>query len=938
MQLLRKCGLVLPLLLLLLAAIPAQAQNGTVTGIVTLAEGSVGVPNASVRALQADGRAAATTLTNADGRYRLNVPAGSYTIAVETVGYEATQQPQVTVTAGGTATADIAMRVAAFQLNPVVVSASKQAEKATDAPARVEVVTERDIDERPAITPVDHLRKVPGLDIITQGVQSTNIVARGFNNIFSGALHVITDNRLAGVPSLRVNVMHFVPTTNEDLQRMEVVLGPGAALYGPNTASGVLHMITKSPLLETGSTLSITGGERDILMGSFRTAQRLSDRVGFKLSGSLMSGTEWEYVDPDEVAERAKFASDPFFRQDYINSLGITPQEADRRIATIGARDNDISRWSGEARVDIQATSDLRTILQAGITNVGSGIELTGLGAGQVNDWRYMYYQARANWKRLFAQLYLNTSDAGETFLLRTGQPIVDESKLLVGQLQHAITFGGRQTFTYGADYFFTNPQTQGTINGSYEEDDKTTEIGAYLQSLTAITPKLDLVLAGRVDDHSALPDPIFSPRAAVVFKPGAEQSIRVSYNRAFSTPTSLNQFLDLATSVPNQARDPLAARAARLGYSVRVQGTGTTGFTFRQSDGSYVMRSPFTPAALGGSGALLPAANAAAFFPAAVQVVLAGGAGQNPIMTPARIQALLTSQVTAAQISSNVIVGTQSLPLNGFVIPSIAPIRETLTTSYELGYKGIIANRLSLAADVWATRIDDFVTPLTVHRSLVALNPQQTGAFIGQRLVTTGTATPAEAAAVAAFLTPLLAQVPLGVISSSQVKANTAQFLATYTNVNESLEMWGVDVSAQALLTTALSLEVTGSVVDKDHFDTSVGLVTLNAPKRKGSAALTYRAPEGRFNGEARVRYTGTHPVRSGVYEATACVDNLPTSPPCVQAYTLLDLTVGYSPAQLRGGTIQLAVQNVLDEGYSSFPGIPEIGRMALLRLRYEF
>ena len=82
----------------------------------------------------------------------------------------------------------------------------------------------------------------PGVDIITQGVQSTNVVVRGFNNIFSGALYTLTDNRMAGVPSLRVNVMHFVPTTDEDLQRMEVVLGPGSALYGPNTANGVLHL------------------------------------------------------------------------------------------------------------------------------------------------------------------------------------------------------------------------------------------------------------------------------------------------------------------------------------------------------------------------------------------------------------------------------------------------------------------------------------------------------------------------------------------------------------------------------------------------------------------------------------------------------------------------------------------------------------------------
>src|SRR5690606_16301650 len=119
----------------------------------------------------------------------------------------------------------------------------------------------------------------------------------------------------------------------------------------------------------------------------------------------------------------------------------------------------------------------------------------------------------RFDWNRLFAQIYLNQSDAGDTFLLRTGQPIVDESTLLVGQIRHGFQPAGWQTLTYGVDFFRTTPRTRGTINGMYEDDDETTEVGAYLQSESALHPKFDLVLAGRVDDHSALPDPIFSPR-----------------------------------------------------------------------------------------------------------------------------------------------------------------------------------------------------------------------------------------------------------------------------------------------------------------------------------------------------------------------------------------------------------------------------------------
>jgi outer membrane receptor for ferrienterochelin and colicins len=929
------------LALCLYAAAPASAQTGTITGVVRDADTGRSLGSARVAAVTDGGRVAAAGVTNADGRYRLVVPAGSYAMSVESVGYEAVLGRAVTVAAGGMATADLDVRATAFQLNPVVVTASKRVEKATDAPARVEVVTEQDIRTRPTVTPTDHLRSLPGIDVVTQGVQSTNVVARGFNNIFSGALHTITDHRLAGVPSLRVNVLHFIPLANEDLQRIEVVLGPGSALYGPNTASGVLHMITKSPLLEQGTTVSLMGGERSLFQGGLRTAQRVNDRIGVKLSGSVLRGTEWDFIDTDEVAERAKFAADPFFRQDMIRALGVAPEEADRRIALIGARDNDFMRLSGEARVDVQVTPELTTVFQAGMTNVSSGIELTGLGAAQIEDWRYGYYQARANWNRFFAQAYLNTSNAGSTYLLRTGQPIVDESVMFVSQLQHGFQLGGRQGFTYGLDYFWTDPRTLGTVNGIYEDVDRTTEIGAYLQSETALMPRLDLVLAGRVDSHDALPDPIFSPRAALVYRFAEERALRVTFNRAFSTPSSINQFLDLPTSIPNQAGDPSARGAAQLGYSVRVQGTGTTGFTFQQPNGEFVMRSPFTPTALGGPATLLPAQNAAMFFPAAVQVVAQQAAARNQPLPANLVQYLASLQPTSAQIGTMFLVGTTPHPIAGVgaAAVDVAPIRETTTTSYEVGYKGVVQRRFMVAADVWFSRIQDFVTPLTVRTPLLTLNGAQIGAYLVPRFMQDLGMSQAEATALAGQLAPGLASVPVGVISSPQVNANGAQLLATYTNVNEAMDLWGSDLTLQALISPQLSLSLAGSIVSDDAFDTTVGIVTLNAPKRKGSLALEYREVGGRLNGEARLRHHASFPVRSGVYEAYRCVPNSPdTAPDCVEAATLLDLTAGYTLPQMRGATLQLSVQNALDHGYQSYPGVPSIGRMALLRLRYEF
>jgi outer membrane receptor for ferrienterochelin and colicins len=268
-----------------------------------------------------------------------------------------------------------------------------------------------------------------------------------------------------------------------------------------------------------------------------------------------------------------------------------------------------------------------------------------------------------------------------------------------------------------------------------------------------------------------------------------------------------------------------------------------------------------------------------------------------------------------------------------------VAPIRETTTTSYEVGYKGVVQRRFMVAADVWFSRIQDFVTPLTVRTPLLTLNGAQIGAYLVPRFMQDLGMSQAEATALAGQLAPGLASVPVGVISSPQVNANGAQLLATYTNVNEAMDLWGSDLTLQALISPQLSLSLAGSIVSDDAFDTTVGIVTLNAPKRKGSLALEYREAGGRLNGEARLRHHASFPVRSGVYEAYRCVPNSPdTAPDCVEAATLLDLTAGYTLPQMRGATLQLSVQNALDHGYQSYPGVPSIGRMALLRLRYEF
>ena len=945
-------------LLALLFALPgaAQAQTGVAAG--TIRDQTSGAPLAGIRveAVGSSGRVAGSDVTNSDGAYRIaGLNPGTYALVISGVDVPV-RRLDVTVSAGATTRTDVQVTYGNVRLDPLVVSASKRPEKAVEAPARVEVVSEQEVANRPVTTLVEHIRGVPGVDVAQTGLQSTNVVARGFNNIFSGSLHALTDNRIAGVPSLRVNYLHFIPSNSEDVSRMEVVLGPGAALYGPNTANGILHIITKSPLDEQSTSVAFAGGSQSMLQGEFRASRLITPDLGFKVSGQYLQAEEYRYLDPAEVAEQARFscalnatgctapqiAAARTARNELANAVGIDSLAALERIARIASRDFDLVRWGGEARLDWRVSPSFTSVLSAGMTDAANGIELTGLGASQVKDWRSSYVQWRNTWNRLFVQAYVNQSNAGDTYLLRNGAPITDRSRLMVAQVQHGATvWGGRQNFTYGADFLFTNPVTDGSINGWYEDDDQTEEFGAYLQSETAISPRLDLVLAGRMDTHSALPDPVFSPRAALVFKPREGQALRVSYNRAFSTPSSLNQFLDLGSAIPGTDAGSTGLR--RLGYSLRIQGTGSDGFSFLDAEGNYQVRSPFNAA---NPGQLIPAsAVSPTFFPAAVAVVAQQAAAGGTPLPPSLVAYLSGLHPTNAQVGLNYLdlVTRETAALSTLGLDRIEPIRESPSTTLEVGYKGLLANRLLLAADVWWSRKEALVTPLTIQTPLVLLNPQQLGAYLVPRFMADLGYSQAQAVALAGQLVPGLAQVPLGVISSPDVDARSAQALVTYVNVDENIDLWGTDVSATALLGRMFELSGSVSFVNENMWDTdNAGLVTLNAPRWKGTAALDYDNDDTGLFGQVRMRYNDSFPVNSGVYVGTACLNEPgdpvnPLQEDCVDKYTLFDLNLGYRLPMVRGATLNVLMNNVLDEDYRPFPGSPTLGRMLIARIKYD-
>src|SRR5215831_1402072 len=591
------------LLAVAVAAAPAAGQAGTISGRVTEALSGQPVGNATINALRAGGNGNVTVRSSTDGKYTLsNLPAGTYTVTVTArIGLAQKHVDGVAVKSGQTSTLDFSMTPIAAQLEQVVTTATSGAEpeRIQDSPNPISVVTAAQIEERPSLTVTDHLKAVPGLSISAGGLAQANIVSRGFNNAFSTQMLMLQDYRYAGVPSLRVNVPLLFTGTSEDIDRIEVLQGPAAALYGPNAGNGVLHIITKSPFQSSGTTFTLDGGERSLLRGSFRQAGIIADnKLAYKLSAEAFTAKDFEYTDPNQPTVYPS------------NDPRIPPSRRGQAVIN----DNDLKRYASEARLDYKIDDSTTLISTAGYSMIGSAREITTtFGAAQAKDWSYLNLQERLHHKNFFAQIFYDKSNSGNsdsldangTYYLRTGIPVVDKSSILATQVQQGLQWS-RTKFVLGAEYLATRPQTQGTIDGRNENDDNINEYGGYVQTTTTLSKMFDFLAAARVDANSRIDGYQFSPRAALVFKPDENNNFRVTFNRAYATPTSFSFFLD-----------QYSGQTPAPGMPVQIFGNPPkTGWQFADSCtgalGSLCMRSPYTNC--GGASSMVGASAASAY------------------------------------------------------------------------------------------------------------------------------------------------------------------------------------------------------------------------------------------------------------------------------------------------------------------------------------
>jgi iron complex outermembrane receptor protein len=553
-----------------LLAVPNTAvaqQTATIRGTVTRAVD--GQPIAGVQIMIAGSGLA--TATNTSGKYVLQrVPAGAQTIRFRWLGYAPVER-QVNVSAD--MDLDIAMEAKPVSLADITVSAaSREPERIVEAPAAVSRIDPRVLQTTaPTGQAPLALAQSPGVDLVQNGVNDFNINARGFNSSLNRRVLTLLDGRDLAIAFLGSQEWNTLPVAMDELRSMELVRGPGSALYGANAFAGVINMTSLSPRELQGTKISVSGGELESYKVDGRYAAVFGEgRFGFRMNAGYSSNDTWT---------RSRTALDSLdLSREYAEAgltIGKVPfeavqlagQELGAGRAATGDRDP-ITTAYGSGRLDYYFDNGGVLTMEGGASSARNETYVTGIGRVQILEGfkpygRLAYDSDRFN---LFGYWNRRETKQPQVSLASTANLLETSDIFHVEGQANAGFMDGQGKAIVGVSFRQYNVNTDGSLMAPADDDRSDKIYSAYGQLEYRITDQVRLVGAARYDEGDLF-DGQFSPKAGIVYSPSPNHSFRATVNKAFQTPNYSEFFLRANAAAPrNFGALEGALRASALG------------------------------------------------------------------------------------------------------------------------------------------------------------------------------------------------------------------------------------------------------------------------------------------------------------------------------------------------------------------------------------
>jgi iron complex outermembrane receptor protein len=345
----------------------------------------------------------------------------------------------------------------------------------------------------------------------------------------------------------------------EDLGRIEVIRGPGSALYGPNAYSGVISITTPAARELLGTNVALGGGELGTLRADIRHAGVfLRDRLGYRVNVGYARSDNWV---------RSRTATDGSdWDEEYATATTIPPTNPGaERMPLIGQTKDSLTGRAlgtpdplvsiyGSARVDHYATNGYTLTIEGGAAQEENPVFTIGTGRSQTP--RLLRPWARFAWGRDgngVSAWYSGLALPQGQIRMASGARLENSERVIHVEARASRRFRentGR--LMMGASVQNNAVNSEGTVLIRSRDDRSDLYYGAFGQ-LEYSLRSMRVISALRWDESNLLPAQL-SPKAALVFSPSVNHSLRLSVNRAFLTPslTSLFQASPAGPGVQN--------------------------------------------------------------------------------------------------------------------------------------------------------------------------------------------------------------------------------------------------------------------------------------------------------------------------------------------------------------------------------------------------
>jgi len=399
-----------------------------------------------------------------------------------------------------------------------VVSMGRRAEDVRGSAAAVYVITSEDIRRSGVRTLPEALRLAPGIEVARNGTSSWTISMRGFNSDLSNKLLVLIDGRSVYSPLFGGVFWDAQDTLLADIDRIEVIAGPGGTIWGANAVNGVINIITRSAADTGGLYAEVGGGAGEDVFAGVRYGAALTDRIDARAYVKYFNREISSLPDGAEVRDEWTGAQSGFnLRWAVSESDGITLR-------------GDV--YDGSQDVLTRGDFTIGTIPP---TDVPATVDLSGHNV--VARWRRTLVGGGGT--RLQVDLDHTNKKIPGSFNEKRDTYHLD--------FQHDLSAFGRHRMTWGAGLRRTSDDLDNTLFASFVPERRTDRLStAFIQDRIAFEgTNVDLTIGSKLE-HNEYTGFEYQPSGRMLWTIDATRAFWASASRAVRTPARLNTDLSL--------------------------------------------------------------------------------------------------------------------------------------------------------------------------------------------------------------------------------------------------------------------------------------------------------------------------------------------------------------------------------------------------------